>query len=422
MPTPILSKSNLDHHGFYTVGDLKTYSKLEAIEYSVRLRIPLTWNYNQSVFDQLDWTRDPPGSLDWYYQQRAAQLREHYDYLVLFYSGGSDSHNMLMSFVNNNIFVDEIVQYHQLEAYNGDRSHVSNLEQFATSIPITQALIANNAVYQHTTHRIIDLSPYKNTLFCDKKILDQWWYMYNDFQTPHSAALVEIKKLYPAYQKIIDSGKKMCFVWGIEKPYLRVDSQHRMHCGFQDKALWQVSPDRKHASESWDHDELFYWTPDMPELVLKQAHVVKNFVDQFTDQHADGHHVVRGVLNHDQYGQYQDRINLPHLVFYKHDQSYTLMRNGLRRLLYPHWDPTHVVRPLPRSSLFSETDAAYISNNTPFEHSRRQWLKSVVHFRQWIKQHANEHWYEFPYDPKVAPFRAGFKDCANLYCLEKKSA
>jgi len=48
-------------------------------------------------------------SLDFLYALRARQLREKYDYLVLYFSGGADSTNILKTFIDNNIFLDEIV-------------------------------------------------------------------------------------------------------------------------------------------------------------------------------------------------------------------------------------------------------------------------------------------------------------------------
>ena len=422
MPRPILHKFNKDHHGFYTVGPVRTYSKLEAIEHSVRLRQPISWDYNRAVFGSVDWTQEPPGSLDLYYQQRAQQLREHYDYLVLFYSGGSDSHNALMSFVTNNIFVDEIVQWHQLEALRGDRSHNANAEQFATSIPITQTLLATNPTYRHTVHRLIDFTQYKAEIFTDQKILDRWWYVNNDFQTPHAHAITEIKNLYPAYRQLSDSGKSVAFIWGTEKPNFRVDQHNRLHCGFADISISPfVGVDRKIANNPGDHDEMFYWTPDLPELIVKQAHVVKRYIDMFEDHQADGNLVLRGDFGSpDQYGQYSDRKNLPHLVFRRGNQAYTLMRNGVRRLLYPYWDPTHLVRSVPQSRLFSDVDEAFVNSNTPFETSRRQFLKNLVHMRQWMRQHAPDYWYEYTYNPQVAPLRAGFEHFFNFYCLEKE--
>jgi len=42
-------------------------------------------------------------------KQRALQLRNSYKYLILYYSGGSDSATVLQTFINNNIPLDEIV-------------------------------------------------------------------------------------------------------------------------------------------------------------------------------------------------------------------------------------------------------------------------------------------------------------------------
>ena len=98
--------SNSDRYGFYTAGSFKTYSKLEAIEHTKITGQPVEWNFNRATFEQYDWTQEPPGSLEFWYGERARQIRERYDYIVLWFSGGADSHNALMSFVKNNIFVD----------------------------------------------------------------------------------------------------------------------------------------------------------------------------------------------------------------------------------------------------------------------------------------------------------------------------
>ena len=422
VPQTILDRPNKDHHGFYTVGDFKTYSKLEAIELSVRLGQPVIWNYNKSVFEKIDWTQEPPGSLDLYYRQRALQLREKYDYLVLWYSGGSDSHNVLMSFVKNNIFVDEIVQYHQLEAANGDKKFSCNLEQFATSIPITQSLIENNPLYKNTVHRVIDFTEYKIQLFTDKQILDKWWYNQNDFYSVQGCAVSNIKSLHPAYRQIRDSGKKFCFVWGADKPVMSMDQQYQLNFSFLDASFsTMINPDRKISNESWDHDELFYWTPDFPELPVKQAHVIKNYIDKFTGRHADGHFVKKGKITNDQYGQYQDMINLPYCVFWKNNQCYTMMLDGARKLLYPYWNPNSIVKPITPSTFFSDNDVGFLNTNAPVQESRQIYLKGLVHLKQWMQKNAPQYWYEHKYDPKVAPFKGGMKLFYNSYSLARSN-
>jgi hypothetical protein len=80
-----------DKLGVYRVGDLKFYSKLQAIEMSTKTGIHLHWDFNEAVFDSYDWTVEPKDSLVELYRQRAQQLRNKYDYIILAYSGGADS-------------------------------------------------------------------------------------------------------------------------------------------------------------------------------------------------------------------------------------------------------------------------------------------------------------------------------------------
>ena len=421
MPSSIINRHNRDHHGFYTVGEFKTYSKHEAIEVGVRIGKPVQWNYNRDVFEKVNWTVEPLGSLELYYRQRAMQLREKYDYLVLFYSGGSDSHNMLMSFVNNNIFVDEIVQYHQLEAYNGDKTYVSNLEQFATSIPITQHLIETNPTYKNTVHRLIDLTSFKKQVLSDRAIKDDWWHIHNDFFGMNATAMSNIKYIDPAYRQIGDSGKHVCFVWGVDKPYLKVDDTNNWTCSFYDTSFGSiVSVESKLKNETWSSEELFYWTPDFPEMVVKQSHVIKNFVEKFADNQADNKHVARGIVDRNEYGLYDDMINVPAFTFTKHNQSYTMMTDGVRRLLYPCWQPESVVRPVLKSFLFADSDQAYLTDNAPDLAGRNHYVKGAFRLREYMRKHAHQYWYEYKHDPKVGPFYGGIKSMTNSYSLQRK--
>lgn len=60
-------------------------------------------------FDALNWRREPGKDWGMMLRERAQQLRDSHQYIRLFYSGGCDSHTMLMAFVNNQIWPDEIV-------------------------------------------------------------------------------------------------------------------------------------------------------------------------------------------------------------------------------------------------------------------------------------------------------------------------
>ena len=96
-----------DKFGFYQVGKLKFYSKFDAADLAARTNQSISWNFNDEVFGLYDWSTEPVASLPDLYRARAQQLRDQYDYLVLWYSGGADCDNILDTFVDNNIRLDE---------------------------------------------------------------------------------------------------------------------------------------------------------------------------------------------------------------------------------------------------------------------------------------------------------------------------
>ncbi len=86
--------------GYYKIGNDVVFSKIEALELADRKNLPISWHYNDDIFDSVDWKTEPKFTLSEIYKSRAQQIRKSYDYIVLFYSGGADSHNMLESFLH----------------------------------------------------------------------------------------------------------------------------------------------------------------------------------------------------------------------------------------------------------------------------------------------------------------------------------
>ena len=108
--------SNKDKFGYYSVGDIKTFSKIEAIELGKKIKRWPRWDFNDSIFGHYDWTTPSSLSLKELYRRRAQQIREKYDYVVIWYSGGADSFNVLDSFLSNGIKVDEIAHCWSVKA------------------------------------------------------------------------------------------------------------------------------------------------------------------------------------------------------------------------------------------------------------------------------------------------------------------
>lgn len=95
--------------GYYTVDGKIFPSKVAALIEGTTRNIHPEWQFHNEFFDRIDWTQEPDVDIYELYRQRAQQIRERYDYLLLMYSGGSDSQTILDVCIKYGIRVDEIV-------------------------------------------------------------------------------------------------------------------------------------------------------------------------------------------------------------------------------------------------------------------------------------------------------------------------
>jgi len=105
--------------GYYQIGEEKIQNKTLALIEATKKNTFPTWNFNNDLWGSMDWTQTIREDLDALYKQRCEQLRDTYDYLILNYSGGSDSFNILNTFLKNNIKLDEIFVYWPVKATKG---------------------------------------------------------------------------------------------------------------------------------------------------------------------------------------------------------------------------------------------------------------------------------------------------------------
>jgi len=93
---------------YYTCNNKKFINKLEVLrEYNkskqaIHFHIP-------EAYDDYDFTTPPMESLEELCKQKAVRLRESNDKIVIWYSGGCDSHYILNIFLKNNIKVDKLI-------------------------------------------------------------------------------------------------------------------------------------------------------------------------------------------------------------------------------------------------------------------------------------------------------------------------
>jgi hypothetical protein len=333
--------------GHYRVGTVNMFSKVKALEVSAQINRPVSWHYDE-VFESYDWTQEPKSDLGHLYKQRAQQIQDHYDYIVVFYSGGADSHNMLESFLHAGVHIDEIVSCHSFSA-DKDRNSRYNKEIFETAIPYVQSLRDQKRLSNDTQHRVIDMSEITMQVVQDINWLD-FPYMANSAISINNIARTSLRKYIADWAKLIDQGRKLVLVWGHDKPRIMHDNG-RFFLQFLDIFDNCVSPWTQQTCPAGWSDEIFYTTPDLPEIVIKQAHVIKNFLKTCSDSHPYIGEEVSG---------------LGHVVKHQPDGSWKslwLKQDAQSLLTYPWFDINLYYDKKPRDIIYSTRDIWFWSDN-----------------------------------------------------------
>lgn len=216
-----------DKKGYYIAGWKKFYNKTQALTYACKYNFQVRWVFNDKVYSDIDWTIPIETSLPELYHQRAQQLRDSYDYIVLHYSGKENSNNVLHSFIDNNIKLDKIL----IQITDSEHNQaVSYLKKLGDKL------------------RGIELS----TLNSSKSNLD--------FNITNC--------------QLFETGKPLITIYN-----------DNYYCYFSDQLVYP-----KHTIPTVGNIfsntimENFYCTPDIPELTVKQAQEIKK-VCELDDNH-----------------------------------------------------------------------------------------------------------------------------------------
>jgi len=266
---------NNDKLGFYLVGWKKFHNKILALMEHKKTGYEIFWIFNDKIFENINWSLPIEEDLFSIYKRRAQQLRDNYNYLILYYSGGADSAAILHTFIHNNIFLDEVVmQFPQPveKKFNDVDTSFGNFysEIKYSAIPYLKKL--ESKINSKTKIRYEDLSNRVDIL------TDDYWTDSIQLNTNFtiSGVLRQLVNEQSNYNlRLGSTNKKIANIYGIDKPLVYFDGTD-YYCFFRDVDAYHfcVQPHSNYFTE------FFYWTPDMPELVVKQAQEVKKNCQQ----------------------------------------------------------------------------------------------------------------------------------------------
>lgn len=275
----MIRPSLVEKIGWYTVGDSVYYAKSQALTAARNNAKLVQYHFNDAVLAALDYTVDPaPGShIDDLYKHRAQQLRDRYDYLVLLYSGGPDSTNILLNFVENNIPIDEIVNINSYSASGVWQNTIHNADYIKNVEPFLQATLKQSSFKSKIT--VLD-----EIEICKRHI---------DFyrSMDHSEILIDggsistfayrpyvLRYLPEAWSRLIN-GQRVGLIVGSDKPRIMVKN-NRWVTNWHDAlsgnfGLTALTDPVFGLYDGW---EWFYNSPDAVIIMQKQLHVLKSFM------------------------------------------------------------------------------------------------------------------------------------------------
>ena len=261
--------------------------KIDALRHSTNNNnSPVSFYYHNNTWKNFDISQITNLDLDSLYKDRALQLRDRYKHLILYFSGGSDSNNILFTFLKNNIKLDEIVVRWTKPLRDGkfytpntiDTSAKNAPSEWNYSIKPTLEYVAKH----HPDIKITILDPFENiagnTNIDETVLLNRL----SIVRPTRPSFATFIQRLHIDNQLNTFYKKDIGYMFGIEKPNLIIKDGW-FHLIFTDTSL---DPAIVENAKLEGNAEFFYWAPEMPNLHLTQALVLANFYNnnpQFLD-------------------------------------------------------------------------------------------------------------------------------------------
>lgn len=352
--------------GYYTVGDVETFQKHRAIETSRNTNHFPTWHFNDEEFSSKDWSICPTQSLEFLYRKRADQLRNKYEYLVLFYSGGSDSQNILDIFIKYNIHIDEIVCCHSLEGDSSTNAYF-NAEIFNVALPYLETVRS-----KIPTTRITVIDQTQATL--NEFQTNDWFWYHNMVLTPNCVVRSKIREWHPYFKQLIDIGKSVGFIWGRDKPKIYQDPDGKFYTQFDDTNDNNTSPYSQLRSELGWYDEFFYQDPNAIDIIIRQCHEVINRIQE--DSIPLDYCVRPGITHTTEFGKLKNGMSISN--------------NGIACILYPYWNSKTFSNGKNPSMIYGARDRWFFQRYTDSV-AYKNWKQGIDYLEKFLKGSGNQY-------------------------------
>jgi hypothetical protein len=335
----------------YAVANKKDFKLLYSSENKVQalqeaskylksgIDVGVWYMWNHQTFKNFDRSKLGLISLENLYKQRALQLRDNYDELILYYSGGSDSHNILQTFLKNNIKLDYVFVRWPMKITDKNIYTPNNIDRSAENFVSEWDLVLKNDldyIKQHHPEIKILVSDWLEDI--DPNIYnDDLYKTQNHFHSPVN--FLRMQSYSDTEISLLDKGKRVAAIWGVDKPNMYLDEQGRIFFVFLDLAIENAVP----AQQSNNNIEFFYITPDMPEIIYEMANQVFLYFKARPE--------LRPIIN--------DK------------KQFGLMTELVKSICYPYWDSRKFQADKPKG--FRKDKDFWFYESSEFTHIVDRW-------------------------------------------------
>jgi hypothetical protein len=240
-------------------------TKLDALVYKNTIKhatLYFHWYENQFTNNH----QEPIESYEDLKKQRAQEIRDQFDYVRLWYSGGSDSQTALNSFVKNNIHLDEIIVHLWPDHVVADPYMSSSREVLISALPYLDSIkhqIPNTKI----TKVVLNKDDYIKYMSGPDALGELPFVHAMD----RGASLFQMSSSQRPWEKILESTEvsNYCDLYGGTKPMVCVKNNqyyfYMMDSGLVDFFLSTRAED-------------FFISKNNPKLFLKTVYMLVNFL------------------------------------------------------------------------------------------------------------------------------------------------
>jgi hypothetical protein len=368
--------------GYYVCNNVLYSSKINALIASKATQKPVQWIFHNDVYDNYPWHIEPYETLDELYDRRSREIREKYDYVILSYSGGSDTTNILESFIRQNLHIDEIVTNHITSiakpntildhkytnssnfAAEHDLQTVPRLKEISTRIPKTKITVLD--VSDLILGGLNSFNDVDWVLGRNDHLSVGQLFRYNYFH-------------FGNLKKNFDKNLKVAIIIGLDKPKTFIKDD-KFILFFLDNTVNITTINDFNKDYTNVKTELFYWSKTTAPLVCKQAHVIKRWLEFNTDKQ-----------------QYWRDINFSKIRLY-HEKY-------LRSIIYSTWNESWFQT--DKSTMWWHTEFdSWFRNNPEFAKEHHLWKKGIQFLADTLPHHIQ---YRNDVPDSFAPYRKEYE-------------